>query len=52
MEFTIKQKAKISKQGVQYHINIQKKFHDKIIEKKLLGKDLDVIIVFNDEVSS
>jgi len=48
MEVSIEQKSKICKQGIRYHINIRKKFHQKIIDKKLLGRDLKVTITFND----
>lgn len=46
MKYVIEQKAKISKQGPQYHINIRKEFHNKLEEKLLLNKDLHVTITF------
>ncbi len=45
MEYTIKQKSKITTQGPQYLINIRKEFHEKLAQKHLLGKDLDVTII-------
>ena len=50
MKFTIEQKSKINTQGPALHVNILKKFHQKLRDKKLLGKDLNITIVFDDDV--
>lgn len=48
MKYTIEQKSKISKMGPALHVNIPKKYHQELEEKKLLGKDLNITIVFED----
>ena len=48
MQFTIEQKSKIVTQGEQKLINISKKFHQDLKNKKLLGRDLIITITFND----
>lgn len=50
MKFTIEQTSKIIKQGTQRMINISSKFHEDLIVKKLLGKDLNITITFDDDV--
>ncbi len=50
MEFTFKQKSKIITQGTQRLINISNIFHDEIKKRKLLGKDLNITIILDDDV--
>ncbi len=52
MRHTIKQKSKISKMGPALHVNILKKYHKELKRKKLLGKDLNITLVFEDAVDA
>lgn len=48
MKHTIEQKSKINTQGPALHVNIKKEFHQELREKGLLGKDLNITIIFED----
>lgn len=48
MRHTIKQKSKINTQGPSLHVTIFKKYHKKLKDKGLLGKDLNITIIFED----
>ena len=48
MKHTISQKSKINTQGPALHVNILKKFHQELRDKGLLGKDLNITIIFED----
>ena len=52
MKFTINQESKIITQGDQRLINISKKFHESLVDKNLLKKDLKITIILDDDVES
>jgi len=48
VKHTIEQISKINTQGPALHVNIPKKFHQELKDKGLLGKDLNITIIFED----
>lgn len=51
MKHTIEQISKINTQGSALHVHIKKEFHQELKKKGLLGKDLNITIIFEDAKS-